>query len=378
MFAKLRYLLKMNNILAIENELLRDGNYQNITSGLQFYDGSDMSSFVCDDSQQTLAELGLIDSAGNLTTGRVYQSAFKNWVYESGVVPSNYVLLQGFTEPIRVSGVYVEGRFCPTDPTDPAYDATCAHTIDYLNGRVIFNQSMPANLNVHADFAFKEVAVVTASKFNNQLIEGVLETKYTTNPRTANQLVYPSGNSRIMPYPIIFIEDASRDFEAYQLGDRSLIAVDEMVYHVYALDESTRDNLVDLISYQERKRLPIINFNDAPFPLSGLANTLNPDYIPYQNLIRENFIVSERLVEVSSCSPSGNPITTPIVVTQRAVGFLADIENTRILELDQFTQDAQSEVFERAVVRNDHRVYTIAPTSPFSFQLSPVFPSGTC
>lgn len=378
MFNKIRHLLKMNNILFIENELLRDGNYQTVTSGLAFYDGSDMSQLVPDDEPQALAELGLINtSTGALLTGRLYQSAFKNWVYESGVVPNQYVLDQGIVAPIRTSGVYVNGRFCPTDPTEPTFDASCAHTIDYLNGRVIFSQAMPANLSVHSDFSFKEVAVMTASKFNNQLIEGVLETKFTTNPRTSQQLVYPSGSSRVMPYPIIFIEDVARDYTAYQLGDRSLIANDEMVFHIYALDEATRDNLVDLIAFQERKRLPIINFNVAPLPLSGFMNTLNPDYIPYQELIKENVVVSLKTIQVSACAVGG-PIQTPIIVTQRAVGFLADIENTRVLELDQFRTSAQSEVFERAVVRNENRVYTISPTSPFGFQLSPVFPSGAC
>lgn len=378
MFLKLRYLLKMNYILFLDNELLRDGNYQNVTSGLPFYSGEDMSKFVVDDNPKTLAPLGLMNtSTGAPITGRVYQSAFKNWVYESGVVPSNYAIAQGFTAPIRVSGVYVDGRFCPTDSTAVGYDASCAHTVDYLNGRVIFDQDMPANLNVHADFAFKEVAVVTASKFNNQLVGGVLETKFTTNPRTAGQLIYPSGGSRILPYPVIFVEDASRDYEAYQLGDRSLIAIDEMAFHIYALDESTRDNLVDLVSFQERKRIPIIDFNSAPFPLSGITNTLSPDYIPYQELVKENVVVSTREIQVSACSPSGNPITTPIIVSQRAVGFLGDIENTRVLELDQFRQEPQAEVFERAVVRNETRVYTIAPISPFGFELSPIFPSGS-
>lgn len=377
MFLKLRTLLKLNYILFLENELLRDGNFQNVVSGLQFYDGSDMSRLVRDDSPVVNAELGLMDrNTGQVTGGRVYQSAFRNWVYESGIALNPGLARVGWPDPIRVSGVYVDGRFCPTSSSHPDYDASCAHAIDYLAGRVVFDSALPTTSTVHADFAYKTVAVMTASKFNNQLVNGILETKFTTNPRTANQLVYPSGNSRIMPYPIIFIEDAARDFDAYQLGDRSLIANDEMVFHIYALDESTRDNLIDLISFQERKRIPLVDFNYAPFPLSGIMSTLSPEYIPYIDLVLKNNVVSTTSVVVSACNPSGAPITTEIVRSQRAIGFLADIEDTSVVDLDQFITEADSEVIERGTVRNFTRVYTIQPVGPLGYDSISVFPSG--
>jgi hypothetical protein len=375
-FNKLRFLLKQNMILHLEHELIKDGNFQNIVSGLQLYEGSDMSRLIRDESQEVAAELGLYDTgAGSLEIGKVYQSAFRNWVYESGVQLNSYLAGLNWPSPIRASGVYVDGRFCPTDPNDPAFDPSCSHKIDYINGRVIFDSIMPQTAVVHADFAFKEVFVTTASKFNNQLVNGVLETKFTTNPRTSSQLIYPSGSSKIMPYPIVFIEDRSRDFDAYQLGDRSLIVNDEMVYHIYALDESTRDNLIDLISFDERKRIPLIDFNVAPIPLSGIENTLSPEYIPYQEMLQLNNVVTTVQRVVSACSPSG-VITTTVVATQRAIGYLADISRTTVEDLGSFKDEQSAEVFERAVVSNITSVYAIAPTAPLGFALSPVFPSG--
>lgn len=377
MFHKLRTLLKLNYILFLENELLRDGNYQNVVSGIQFYDGSDMSRLLADNTPSICAELGLMDQfTGNIYENRVYQSAFRNWVYESGLVLNPALSDLDWPVAIRASGVYVDGRFCATSPNHPDYDPSCSHTIDYLNGRVIFDSSLPSTSIVNADFSYKTVAVMTASKFNNQLIDGVLETKFTTNPRTSNQLVYPSGNSNIMPYPIIFIEDTSRTFSAYQLGDRSLIANDEMAFHIFALDESTRDNLIDLISFQERKRIPLIDFNYAPFPLSGITNTLSPAYIPYVDLTLKNNIVSTKTIEVAACSPSGTPITTEIIRSQRAIGYLADIEDTSIDEMDQFLTEANSEVIERGIVTNTTRVYTIQPIGPLGYDSLSVFPSG--
>jgi hypothetical protein len=143
-FNKLRYLLKMNMILNLDFELLKDGNFQNIASGVQNYNAEDMSILIRDESEEVAAELGLYDeNTGELQIGRVYQSAFRNWVYESGITLTPYLSDLNWPLPIIASGVYIDGRFCPADTDDPAFDSSCAHTIDFLNGRVIFDTVQP-------------------------------------------------------------------------------------------------------------------------------------------------------------------------------------------------------------------------------------------
>ena len=348
MYLKLRNLIKMNMLMQLEHELLKDGNYQNVSSGQLFYDGSDMSRFLPDVSDQALAEIGV-------AAGQIWQSPFKNFVYESGITRLNISnVLRDFPLPIRMSGIYVDGAFYPTSPSASGYSPTMAHTIDYLNGRVIFNNPLSLNSRVHADFSYKEVKVAVASQFNNQLVNGVLETQFTTNPRTSSQIVYPSGTTRIQPYPIIFIEDAGRSWEAYQLGDRSLVAIDDIVYHIYALDSATRDNLIDLITFQERKPILLIDYNVAPLPLSGILNTLSPNYMSYPDLL-----------------------ANPIVNTNgdRAIGFQGWIENTKLTDIDSLRQSPQSEVIERAIVVANAKIYSINPVSPIGFNPNPVFPN---
>jgi len=331
----------------LENELLRDGNYGVVTSGLQFYDGSDMSRALPDVHPTTLAELG------GISEGRVWQFPFKNFIYESGLILNDAPVLRNFPLATRISGVYVDGRFCPTDPLAPGYDATCSHTIDYLNGRIIFDNALSLGTNVHADYSYKEVSVHLASKFNDQLVEGVLQTKFLTNPRTSNQLVYPSGASKLCPFPAIFIEDINRTWTNYQLGDRSLVAHDEVLFTIYALDHMSRDNLIDLISLQERKPFLLIDFNVAPFPLSGITNTLSLDYIPY---VRQ--------------------VLNPVVNAQgdTSIGYKGWIENTRITNLESFRQEINGEIFEIAEVRADITLYTIAPSTPIGILMNPTYP----
>jgi len=245
--------------------------------------------------------------------------------------------------------VFIDGAFRLED--DPVFP----HSIDYLNGRIIFDSPITdLNKRIHGEFSYKTVQLLSLREFNNQLRFGVLEQQFTTNPFTAGQMVYPSGTTRISPLPIIFVEDMGRTFGAYQLGDRSLIARDELVCEIWALDEQTRDNLIDLVSYQQRKSFPIINYNIAPLPLSGFKNELSPDYVPYISLAQNQ------------------PLPGPSFSGINPVAFRGFIEDTEVMDLDSFFSESttQQDVFERATVRMIVETYPIMTTTPFGFDIS--------
>lgn len=342
MFHKLRFLMKHSWREFLDQELLRDGNYDVIASGQQFYDGTDLSQLVPDTDSEVLAE-------GGYLPGQVWQSLFRNWVYQNPPALNPSVVLQHWPTAFRASGVYVDGAFRLED--DPVYP----HSIDHLNGRIIFDTPIiDFEKLIHADFTYKTVQILSLREFNNQLKFGVLEQQYKTNPFTAGQLVYPSGTPKIAPLPIIFVEDMGRTYGEYQLGDRSLIARDELTCEIWALDESTRDNLIDLVSFQQRKSFPIINYNVAPFPLSGLKNELSPDYVPYISLAQNE------------------PLPGPSFSGINPIAFRGFIEETEVVDLDSFFGESttQQDVFERAVVRMSVETYPIMPTTPFGFDIS--------
>ncbi len=322
--------------------MLRDGNYDVITSGTQFYDGTDLSKLVPDTDSEVLAE-------GGYLAGQVWQSLFRNWVYQNPPALNPSVVLNHWPDAFRASGVYVDGAFRLEN------DAIYPHSVDHINGRIIFDSPITDfNKLIHADFTYKTVQILNSREFNNQLRFGALEQQYKTNPFTAGQLVYPSGNIKIAPLPIIFIEDMGRTFESYQLGDRSLIVKDNLVCEIWALDESTRDNLIDLVSFQQRKSFPIINYNIAPFPLSGLKNELSPAYVPYISLAQNE------------------PLPGPAFSGLNPIAYRGFIEETEVADLDSFFSDSttQQDVFERAIVNMTVEVYTIMPTTPFGFDTS--------
>lgn len=325
---KLRSLLKLNYKLFLDMHFLREGAFISIPSGSQFYDGSDMSVLLPDSSAA--------DTLFGVSNGQVWQSAFRQWVYESGVSLDGTNLQSA---PIIASGVYIEGAFRPT--TDPTF----GHTIDFINGRIIFNTPKSSDLKVFGAFSAREVRVDFEHQFNQQFKQGFLESKYMTNPLTSMQLVYPSGSAQ--PFPAVFIEIDGRELTPYELGNRSAIIEDTMKLHIWCLDDMQRDNIVDILTGQWRKTLPMIDFNIAPLPLSGVYNTLSPEYVPYQEMLKNNILITS--------VGSGVPV--------RYISTIEDISTQNL---------PAAEEYERALVTYTIRVYLNAPVTPIGHIFSPI------
>jgi len=325
---KLRSLIKLNYKLFIDMHLLREGAFITIASGAPFYDGSVMSLLLPDTSAG--------DTLFGVSDGQVWQSAFRQWVYESGV-PLDGTNIQA--PPIVASGLYIEGAFRSTN--DPNF----GHTIDFINGRIIFDQPQSLDLQVHAEFSARETRVGFEHDFNQQYQQGYLESKYTTNPLTSMQLVYPSGTAQ--PFPAVFIEVDDRTLKGYELGNRSAIITDKVKFHIWALDDLQRDNLVDIITGQWRKSLPMIDFNIVPLPLSGIYNTLSPEYVPYQLMLKNNKLITT--------IGSGVPI--------RYMSYINDVMVQNL---------PGTEEYERALVTYEVQVFLNAPITPLGHLFGPI------
>ncbi len=325
---KTRALTKLNCKLFMDIVFLREGAFQNIGSGQLHVDGSDQSVFLPDNSADNTL-FGLSDN-------QVWQSPFRQLVYESGIPLDGTNVTD---PPIRMSGLLIEGAF--RAPNDSVF----GHTIDFINGRVIFDSPQSSDLKVNAAFAYRDVRIGFEHDFNQQFKNGFLESKFTTNPGTSNQIVYPSGLAQ--PFPAVFIEIDNRDFKGFELGNRSLIVKDKIKFHIWALDDMMRDNIFDIITAQMRKRIRLVDFNVAPLPLSGLFNTLNNEYVPYQVL-------------------ATNPNLSTTVGSGNVVRELLDISKVTGRNLP-----AEQE-FEKALVTFDMELILNAPVGPFPSLFDPI------
>ena len=279
-------LIKTNLKMFLEDLFLRNGYYTNVAAGQTDFYGHDLSRMMPGDA--VYPEPDFVSSIPN----KVWQSPFKNWTHEDGIPSSE----SGVLPPIVASGVTVDGTFYPEATTVGTY----AHSIDYPNGRVIFDSPLAGTPVVQADFSYKMVLVDGANIFENERKPILIETAYKDNPRATGVDIYPGVDSRTLP--AIFIDFQRRSNSAYELGTRSPVKDFFGVLHIWSRDEYTRDLIEDVISDEFRQVLLGIDFNTAPDPLlSGGAK--NPNFPGYRTLANQGGPHFWRRIYIEEMSP---------------------------------------------------------------------------
>jgi hypothetical protein len=257
-------LVKQNLELWLNDIFLKEGMFQTVSVNETDVYGRDIS-VLSSMSDESFAD------------NRVWQSAFKEWVYESGISP----LYSGVSPPILVSGVTVNGTFYPKDSTAPGYNASFAHTVDHTNGRIIFSSPIAGNSVVKAAFSYKEVTVDHADTFENEQKEFYIETAYKDNPHQTGVITYPEANSRTLP--MVLIDILNRTSEPYELGLSAGVSVFQCVLILWSRDSYMRDMIEGILTSRERSTLIGINFNTAPDPLI-FRNDRNPAFTNYDTM----------------------------------------------------------------------------------------------
>ena len=214
------------------------------------------------------------------TDGQVWEGYRKNWVWESGISSTE-------TQPIEISGVFVNTVFYPTDTeVNPYY-------IDYPNGRVIFDTAQPTGAVVNMAFSHKWVEVVPAEgvPFFRQIQQGSFYTKERFNYANSGGWVQ-LGETRLQ-LPALAVEvNPPTSFEGYQLGGGQWVNND-VVFYVIAENYWECTNIMDIVLYQNDQTLKL--FNPTAVALSGTLpfnyrNELNDNAVPsgmYPTLVAE-------------------------------------------------------------------------------------------
>jgi len=212
-----------------DHKLLEQGAYVNITGGQKDFKGRNISKFY-----------PVIDNELYSVSGHIWQSAFHNFVYESGVVNK--------PTPIVASGVYVNGVFTPK--------SNSLH-IDYINGRVIFDTAISTSSTVQGDFSYKEYSFVRPDNdraFKNQ-------TKYSIN---SNVDVDPFP---AIPYsiylPAIIIEIEGADEKGFQFGGTTE-TLPTLKLTVIGDHQGQVENIASVLSSTSTKDLPVVAANLGP------------------------------------------------------------------------------------------------------------------
>ncbi len=257
-------LVKSNLDLWLNDLFLKDGFFTDVSTGETDVYGRDISEMI------DTPDLSYAD-------GRVWQSAFKEWVHESGIIPTD----GSVTPPLVASGVTVDGVFYPKDPAAAGFNPAFSHALDYRNGRVIFDTPIVLSSAVQGEFSYKEITVALAATFENEEKEFFFETTYKDNPFQTGVLTFPLENSRTLPMVMIDVTQISH--EAYELGNASNRLDLSGSLIVWTRDDYTRDQIEDLLGEQEHVVALGIDFNTAPYPLD-FRNDKNPLFSSYDTL----------------------------------------------------------------------------------------------
>jgi hypothetical protein len=245
--------LQDNIVEFLEWSLLEKGNYMNVSLGELSPEGIDYSKLR-------------ISSNSSFPSGKAWEGFRQNWIWQSGVSYNPPPIVGNNHAIPGISGIYVNNVFYPSNTS-----GTYAHKVDYFNGRVVFNNIIPTNSVVKAEYSYRYINVVYANS-----LPWLTEVQYSSlnlgeDFDDLNKGKYDIPAEARIQLPAIAIEIVPRrTLKGYQLGGGQWVDTD-ILFHCLAEDEYTRNKLVDIISLQNDKTIYMFNSNaiarSGSFPL---------------------------------------------------------------------------------------------------------------
>ena len=225
------------------------------------------------------------------TSGQVWQTMRKDWVWEDTVVFKNTFDPPPSPSPVPsvipklITGIYINNTFYDIATNNETYK----YIVDYINSRIIFDNAIPTNTSVSMEYAYRWVQVYN---YDNAKWWQQLQYKTDQNAKHFNQ-IYEGDfsvltNNRIQ-LPAIVIETAARGTSSpFQLGTQSLIMRQDILLHIVAETMHDRNIIIDILRLQQDRTLDLYDINSIttnktyPFNVNG---TLNNNRLRYDQLI---------------------------------------------------------------------------------------------
>jgi hypothetical protein len=245
--------LQDNVVEFLDWALLEKGNYMNVTLGELSSDNQDYSKLR-------------ISSNPAYPSGQAWEGFRANWVWQSGVSYNPPPIVGNNNARPGISGVYVNNTFYPSSTS-----GTYAHKVDYYHGRIIFDNPIPVNSTVRAEYSYKYINVIYAD-----MLPWISEIQYSSlnlgkDFDTLNKGMYDLPMEGRVQLPVIAVEIVPRrTMRGYQLGGGQWVDTD-VLFHCIAEDEYTRNKLIDILSFQNDKTIYMFDSNrisqSGAFPL---------------------------------------------------------------------------------------------------------------
>lgn len=206
------------------------------------------------------SELRLVDDP-EFTSGTVWESVKKDWVWETGIDFFDGTANQNPTSP--VTNIQVD---------------TVVTAVDHINyplGRVIFPSAVASTSTVQAEYSYRwvQVSVADDAPWWNELQYRSFRVDDSHFKQLGNGN-WAVGSQHRIQMPCIVIEAVPRaNSRPYQLGDGSAYVEQDILCHVLAENRTDRNQLVDILRGQFDAAIWLYD-NDlvsaaGDFPLDG-------------------------------------------------------------------------------------------------------------
>ena len=230
--------------------------------------------------------------------GEVWQSIRKDWVWETGVAFSS-------SSPTNISGLYIDNTFTPYSSGD--------FTIDYPNGRIIFDTAIDTDSTVKLNYSYRYVQTYRAndSPWFNILQFATYETNNPDITRSSDGDWSIGGQHRIQ-MPAIVIESLAKSrSRPFEIGNNNLIIEQDIAFHILAENKNDRNKLLDILRLQQDSVIVLYNTNTIAqndlYPLDYNGDRKN-NALMYPNMVsqyrwRKCWIKNVNLFEIDSPHP---------------------------------------------------------------------------
>jgi hypothetical protein len=260
-------------------------------------------------------------SDARYNSGRVWEAARMNWVWETGLATS--------TQPISISGIFVGSTFRPIN------DGT--YYIDYPHGRVVFNTGIALNSNVRLEYSHKWINITSTSNVPWLRIAQSNSFRVDSDDFLSGSGLWSNYGETRIQFPTIAIEIVDERRQGFQIGGNQYCR-NRVNFFVIAEDKNTTDRLSHIIDNQYQKTIYLFDTNKIK---SENKSPLNQFGTPVSG-----FLTYPTLVNYSG--DGGYRYTRGVLY-----GKLSFIES-QVQERQQFTQN----IYQRPVILTTEAVLT--------------------
>ena len=232
-------------------------------------------------------KLSLVTNDQTFTGNKVWEAKRKEWVYETGITFNG-------SQPIEISGVYLNNTFL----VGPTGSGGYTYTLNYQDGRVLFDNPVNKNSDVEIEYSYRYVQTYKSSVDNGLEI----------NPDVLA--------AHRIDMPAVLIEMTDRTIQQpYQIGDAENKIFQDVLLHVVCENPVERNNIANALLVQKDKMLHLYDINkvvqSGVYPLSRNGN-INPDRLNYDKIVENREYLDKKAYIQNSAITEFNTVANSI------------------------------------------------------------------